>query len=184
MWSLACLFVFLLFFIREWRRRWRLRAGNWGLWSRHSGTGLETTLETKRLGSGDDSGDLADGEWRRHWRLGNWGMGTTLETLWLGSGDGTGDGTGDSAAGDWRRNWILQADLSSPGLPANMVPMSHVADATSSLQRTGLWLTSYSWYPSYASANQSRQGTRKSSPCHLSQTRWYGSNGNGTGSWC
>lgn len=45
-------------------------------------------------------------------------MGTTLETLWLGSGNDT----GDSAAGDWRRNWILQADLSSPGLPANMVP--------------------------------------------------------------
>ena len=30
------------------------------------GTGLETTLETKWLGSGNDSGDLAVGEWRRH----------------------------------------------------------------------------------------------------------------------
>ena len=27
------------------------------------------------MGSGDESGDLAAGEWRRHWRLSGWGNG-------------------------------------------------------------------------------------------------------------
>jgi len=169
MWSLACLFVCHLFFIREWRQRWRLSAGNWGQWYRHSGTGLETTLETKRLGSEDDTGDLAIGEWERRWILCGLGVEITLETQLLRTGD---------EIGDCRPIWVPPVYL------LTWYCDSYVADATSSLQRTGLWLTSYSWYPSYASANQSRQGTRKSSPCHLSQTRWYGSNGNGTGSWC
>ena len=45
------------------------------------------TLETWQLGSGDDVGDLAAGEWRRHWRLSRCGVETTLETWCLGSGD-------------------------------------------------------------------------------------------------
>ena len=47
---------------------------------------MEVTLETWRLGSGDDE------------RLGGFGVETTLESWWLGSGDDV----GDSAAGEWR----------------------------------------------------------------------------------
>ena len=48
------------------------------------------TLETKRLVTGDDTGDLAAGEWTRHWKLRGWGVETTLENL---------------AAKGWRRDW-------------------------------------------------------------------------------
>ena len=48
-------------------------------------------LETKRLGTGDDVGDLAAGEWGRHCRLSCWRMETTLETKWLGIGDDDSD---------------------------------------------------------------------------------------------
>ena len=64
----------------ECRRRWRL--GSWG---------VETTLETWRLGSGDDVGDLAAGEWRQRWRRGGWGLETTLESWRLGTRDDIGD---------------------------------------------------------------------------------------------
>ena len=50
------------------------------------------TLETKRLVTGDDTGDLAAGEWTRHWKLRGWGVETTLENL---------------AAKGWRRHWRL-----------------------------------------------------------------------------
>ena len=53
----------------DWRRHWCFRS--WG---------LETTLETWRLGSGDDTGDLAAGDWRRHWRLRSWGLETTMQS--------------------------------------------------------------------------------------------------------
>ena len=52
----------------EWRRRWRI--GSWG---------VETKLETYRMGSGDDIKDLATGEWRRL-RNSGWGVETMLET--------------------------------------------------------------------------------------------------------
>ena len=64
----------------EWRQCWRL-----GCW------GVETTLETWRLGSGDDVGDLADVEWSQRWRLDAWGVEMTFETRQLGSGDEDGD---------------------------------------------------------------------------------------------
>ena len=41
---------------------------------------VETTLETQRLGSGEESGDLAAGDWRRQWRLSSWELEATLET--------------------------------------------------------------------------------------------------------
>ena len=55
---------------------------------RDCGGGVETTLETYQLGTRDDVGDLATGEWRRigaitavewrrHWRLSAWGVGKT-----------------------------------------------------------------------------------------------------------
>ena len=34
-----------------------------------------------RLGSGDLSGDLADGKWRRHWRVSGWGVDPQLRSL-------------------------------------------------------------------------------------------------------
>ena len=55
----------------EWRRHWRLlgfgdesgdfAAGNWRRRYRPSGWILETTLTTQRLGSANDTGDLAAG---------------------------------------------------------------------------------------------------------------------------
>ena len=36
-------------------------------------------LETKRLGTGDDVGDEASGDWRQRWRLSGWGVETMLE---------------------------------------------------------------------------------------------------------
>ena len=30
---------------------------------------MKTTVETEGLGNGDDTGDLASGDWRRHWSL-------------------------------------------------------------------------------------------------------------------
>ena len=56
---------------------------------------METTLEVSRLGTRDDigdlaawewrlTGDLAAGEWTRHWRLSGRGVETTVETYWLG----------------------------------------------------------------------------------------------------
>ena len=68
----------------EWRRRWRLRrcgelaAGDKRQRRSLGGWGVKTTLETSRLGSGDDIGDFADVEWRQRWRLGSWGVDTTL----------------------------------------------------------------------------------------------------------
>ena len=53
----------------EWRQHWRPSA--WG---------VETTLETKQLGSGDDVGDLAPGDKRRCSRVKGWGVETTSET--------------------------------------------------------------------------------------------------------
>ena len=44
---------------RKGRRHWR-----------RSGWGLGTTVETKRLGTEDDSVDLDDGDSERRWRLG------------------------------------------------------------------------------------------------------------------
>ena len=38
------------------------------------------TPETWPRGNGDDSGDLAAGDWRRQWRLSSWGLETTVET--------------------------------------------------------------------------------------------------------
>ena len=55
-------------------------AGDTSLHWKFSGWGVETTLETKRLGSGDNTGDLLLGEWRRHWRLSVRGLETTVET--------------------------------------------------------------------------------------------------------
>ena len=55
------------------------------------------------MGSGDGTGDLAAGEWRRHWRLSSWELETKLEAKRL----GTGDDVGDEATGDWRRRWRL-----------------------------------------------------------------------------
>jgi len=63
-------------------------AGDTSLHWKFSGWGVETTLETKRLGSGDNTGDLLLGEWRRHWRLSVRGLETTVEQL--GSGDDSG----------------------------------------------------------------------------------------------
>ena len=68
---------------------------------------METTLEASWLGTRDDIGDLAHGEWRRHWRLrlviGDdsedlAGVETTLETKQLGNGDNC----RDLPAGDLR----------------------------------------------------------------------------------
>ena len=50
---------------------------------------------------GDDTGDLAAGELRRHWRPSGLGVEMTLETKRL----VTGDDTGDLAAGEWRGHW-------------------------------------------------------------------------------
>jgi len=84
--------------LETWARHWR----------RHltpTGWGVETTLETWRLGSGHDAGDLAVGRWRRHWRHGGWGSETALETWGL----GIGDDSGDLAAGEWRLlGWGLE----------------------------------------------------------------------------
>ena len=55
------------------------------------------------MGSGDDTGDLAAGEWRRHRRLSRWELEMKLETKRL----GTGDDVGDEASGDWRQLWRL-----------------------------------------------------------------------------
>ena len=47
---------------------------------RLGGWGVETTMETWWLGSGDDNGDLAAREWRRQWRLSGQGVESTMET--------------------------------------------------------------------------------------------------------
>ena len=52
---------------------------------------MEMMLDTWRLGSGDEVGDLAAGEWRRHWRLDGCGMETTLDPQRLRSGDNNSD---------------------------------------------------------------------------------------------
>jgi len=49
------------------------------------------TLETKRLGTGDDVGDLAAGDWRRRWIFSDWGLEMTMETQLLWSGGDIGD---------------------------------------------------------------------------------------------
>ena len=48
------------------------------------GWGLTTTLKTKELGSGYDSGDFVAGDWRQKWSFSAWDVETTLETQWLG----------------------------------------------------------------------------------------------------
>ena len=53
------------------------------------------------MGSGDDVGDLAGGEWRRRGRLGGCRMEMTWDTWRLESGDDV----GDLVAGKWRRQW-------------------------------------------------------------------------------
>ena len=53
------------------------------------------TMETWRLGTEDNNGDLVAGEWRQQWRLGGWGVETTLGTWCL----DTEDDNGDLAAG-------------------------------------------------------------------------------------
>ena len=70
------------------------------------------TLETKQLGTGDVTGDLAAGEWKRRWRFSDWGVEMMIKSWWLGIEGAAGDltqGIGDSAAdtveGDWRQNW-------------------------------------------------------------------------------
>ena len=68
---------------------------NWRL----SGRGVDTTLETKRQGSGDDSGDLLAGDLRRKWRLSGRGLETTLVK--------GRDDSKDLGAGYWRLNWRL-----------------------------------------------------------------------------
>ena len=50
------------------------------------------------MGSGDDVGDLAGGEWRRRGRFGGCRMEMTSDTWRLGSGD---------EVGEWRRRWRL-----------------------------------------------------------------------------
>ena len=55
---------------------------------------MEKTWETWRLGSGDEVGDLATGEWRRRWRLGGWRVETTLESQRLGSEEDNGNVAG------------------------------------------------------------------------------------------
>ena len=85
-----------------------IAAGEWRLNWRLSGTGVDTTLESKRRGNGDVSGDLSAGdlrgkwrqrqkigddigeEWRRQWRLCCWGLETAVKTGYL-------------ADGEWRR---------------------------------------------------------------------------------
>ena len=62
------------------RLRWRL-----------SGWGVETTLETKQLGTGDDVGYLKVGYYRRRWRLAGWGLETTMKTDLLGTRHDAGD---------------------------------------------------------------------------------------------
>ena len=54
------------------------------------------TLETWRVLSVDDVGDLATVEWRQCFRLGGWGVEMMLETWQMCSGDDV----GDLAAGD------------------------------------------------------------------------------------
>ena len=49
------------------------------------------TLESKRLGSGNDNGDLTAVEWRRRWRLSDQAVKTTLEAQRVGIGDDIGD---------------------------------------------------------------------------------------------
>ena len=50
------------------------------------------------MGSGEDVGDLAAGEWRRswrrRWRLGGWRVETTLESQRLGSEEDNGNVAG------------------------------------------------------------------------------------------
>ena len=60
--------------------------------------GLETTLETWRLGSGDDVGDFADVDWKRPWRLRLCEVEMTSEAWQMLSGDDV----GDVAPGEWR----------------------------------------------------------------------------------
>ena len=57
-------------------------------------------MQTKPLGSWDDTADFAATDWRRHWRLSGWGLETKVETLEL----GIGDDAKDLAAGKWRRH--------------------------------------------------------------------------------
>ena len=55
------------------------------------GWGFEMALETWPSGNGDDSGDLAAGDWRQQWRLGQGKMYTTVETWQVGNEVTTGD---------------------------------------------------------------------------------------------
>ena len=52
------------------------------------------TWETWQLSNGDDVGHLAAVEWRRSWRLGDWRVETTLESQRLGSGEDNGNVAG------------------------------------------------------------------------------------------
>ncbi|XP_044182858.1 uncharacterized protein LOC122963467 [Acropora millepora] len=78
---------------------------------------VQTTLETWQLGSGDDVGDLAAGEWRRHWRLGGWGVETTLETSQMWSGDDV----GELAAGELSLHFRLNSSAAKSRL-LSLVP--------------------------------------------------------------
>ena len=48
-------------------------------------------METWRLETVDNNGDLVVVEWSRQWRLSDWGVETTWETWRLGSKDDNGD---------------------------------------------------------------------------------------------
>ena len=61
------------------------------------------TMVSKRLGSGDNSGNLTAREGRRRWRLSGWGLETMLDTWRLWSGDDI----QDLVDGGWRRRWNL-----------------------------------------------------------------------------
>ena len=58
-------------------------------------------MENWLLGRGDDSGELAAGEWIRQCRPSRWEVEMTLQT----SRVAIGDDIGDLAARDWRRRW-------------------------------------------------------------------------------
>ena len=62
---------------------------------------MEMTWDIWRLGSGHEVGDLAAGEWRRHWRLGGSGMETTLDPQRLGSEDNNSDLAAGECSGQW-----------------------------------------------------------------------------------